>query len=329
MPKTREEWIAENPCCCEPPMCPLPIFDCRSVQALATMCGATNWGAWETHGGWSTPPCEVTQRAYTTVTRTIAMSRVGGGAATYDREDVTSYALTDGTVCNSSTTSESTGVPIGSSGFELNPTRNQGATAGGYYFEYGESGENSAGDLRTVTDRLEYSGLIDNLPHLQAQADAVIAAALTDEDYELGGILVRGSDCTAELELVSQTTCPEIDPALPRSIRKRAVQLQLLVPAEIDGEPVLGEWFQATWDVVFFPLTGDPVVVETDVTREWTGTGTGEQSDPSWKLGTPYVMEAPDEFGETRMVNFRYRCFRALGELVQVDGEAYEIPEEP
>jgi hypothetical protein len=330
MGKTVEEWNAENPCCCPLPLCPIPVQECSSITALGAVCGASDFGYWNTYGGWDEPPCSSSGYTYSTITRTVNASRTGGDGLTYHSVTVSSYARDeDGIVCEFSTDTETTGTFPGEFGFELNPTRNQGATAEGYFFEYGESGENSLGWVRTLTDRLEYSGRIDNRPHIISQMAAIIAKALAEPTWEPGSsTMIRGSACAAETVTLTTTDCPGIDPALPRTMRQTRVSVQWVVPSEVEGEPFLGEWFKVTFDVVFFPETGDPEVIALDVTREWTGPGSGEPDDASWKIGLPYVLETPDEDGEVRIVNVRFACYRSpVGPVVQVTGEAYEIPE--
>jgi hypothetical protein len=87
-----------------------------------------------------------------------------------------------------------------------------------------------------------------------------------------------------------------------------------------------GTYFKITWDVAFFPTTGDPTAVSTDNTWEWTGPGDPEDED-SWKSDW-YEIPVPDEPGENRVVNIRFECYRstAFGNKPQVTGEAVEIP---
>jgi hypothetical protein len=86
-----------------------------------------------------------------------------------------------------------------------------------------------------------------------------------------------------------------------------------------------GTYFKITWDVVFFPTTGDPVAVSTDNTWEWTGPGDPEDED-TWKSGW-YEIPVPEEPGENRGVNIRFECYAGpYGHLPQITGEAVEIP---
>lgn len=67
-----------------------------------------------------------------------------------------------------------------------------------------------------------------------------------------------------------------------------------------------------------------------DITREWTGPGTGDQSDPSWNIGEPYVMESPGEPGIRKIVNLRFYCYpdSPYGVKPQASGEATDLEED-
>jgi hypothetical protein len=89
-----------------------------------------------------------------------------------------------------------------------------------------------------------------------------------------------------------------------------------------------GTWFQATWDVYFFPETGDPVMISEDNVEEWEGPGTGDQDDESWLFPLWHTLEAPEEPGEIRVVNIRFECYRGpYGTKPQITGEGYTPPE--
>jgi hypothetical protein len=87
-----------------------------------------------------------------------------------------------------------------------------------------------------------------------------------------------------------------------------------------------GSFFKITWDVAFFPATGDPSAVSTDNTWEWTGPGDPEE-EASWKSDW-YEIPIPTEPGENRVVNVRYECYRStkFGMKPQVTGEAVTLP---
>lgn len=88
-----------------------------------------------------------------------------------------------------------------------------------------------------------------------------------------------------------------------------------------------GSKFYITYDIAEFPTDGDPSFVSQDNTLEWTGPGTGDQSDPSW-LTDWVVVPPPEVAGERRVVNIRYTCYSGTkyGAKPQVMGEVLEIP---
>lgn len=66
--------------------------------------------------------------------------------------------------------------------------------------------------------------------------------------------------------------------------------------------------------------------IEADLTWEWTGPGTGLQTDASWYSGW-YDLAPPDDEGTRRVINVRYECYRGpFGHKPQTTGEAYELP---
>ena len=66
---------------------------------------------------------------------------------------------------------------------------------------------------------------------------------------------------------------------------------------------------------------------EQNVARNWTGPGTGDQDNPSWNMGAPYVIEPPSVPGVRRIVNRRFWCYPSspYGFLPQITGEGVEL----
>jgi hypothetical protein len=87
-----------------------------------------------------------------------------------------------------------------------------------------------------------------------------------------------------------------------------------------------GTYFKITWDVVFFPTSGSPVLISANQTwDDWEGPGDPEDAD-SWKSGW-YEIDPPEEPGEVRVVNIRFECYQGpYGNKPQITGEAYDIP---
>lgn len=88
-----------------------------------------------------------------------------------------------------------------------------------------------------------------------------------------------------------------------------------------------GTKFFFTYDIADFPDDGDPSFASQDNVIEWTGPGTGDQSDPSWLTDeieiTPLAVP-----GERRVVNIRYTCYSGTkyGVKPQVMGEVLDMP---
>lgn len=72
-------------------------------------------------------------------------------------------------------------------------------------------------------------------------------------------------------------------------------------------------------------------IVAADITRTWTGPGTGPQSDDSWNIGEPYTIPIPTVAGTCVIGNIRFECYRSTrtGTRPQVTGESYEPPPPP
>lgn len=88
-----------------------------------------------------------------------------------------------------------------------------------------------------------------------------------------------------------------------------------------------GTYYKITWDVAEFPIEGDPFYVSEDNVFEWTGPGTGSQSNPSWYSPWQYI-EPPSAAGQRRFVNIRYTCYHGTkyGVKPQTAGESFTPP---
>jgi hypothetical protein len=103
----------------------------------------------------------------------------------------------------------------------------------------------------------------------------------------------------------------------------RKVRIRFRIPTTHTGS-----YFKITYDIAEFPEDGDPSFISQDNVIEWTGPGTGGQSDPSWLAGDWVEIEPPEDPGERRIVNIRYTCYAGtkFGVRPQVTGESLEIP---
>jgi hypothetical protein len=88
-------------------------------------------------------------------------------------------------------------------------------------------------------------------------------------------------------------------------IQATALRVRFRIPTDHTGSK-----FFFTYDVGEFPDDGDPFFVSQDNTLEWTGPGTGIQTDPSWYTEW-VVIPPPEAAGVRKIVNIRYTCYGA------------------
>jgi hypothetical protein len=144
---------------------------------------------------------------------------------------------------------------------------------------------------------------------------ATVRAAVDAEfNFDEAPAECLGTDCTAALTEIYETT-----PGYDQEIILTKVRYRYQVPVEH-----LGTYFKITWDEWSFPSVGPPAVITADITEEWTGPGSGAQSDPSWDLGTWHTLQIPDEPGTSSTANFRFLCKHPgrYGAALQTDGPA-------
>ena len=176
------------------------------------------------------------------------------------------------------------------------------------------NGEWLAGDLGSyfdVTETITYE-LPVTWADMQAEIPNLIDLASVGVDEECWYSPVAG--CSASLELNT--------PGVLLNIKATALRFRFRIPIAHTGSK-----FFITYDIGEFPTEGDPSFVSQDNVIEWTGPGTGTQSDPSWF--TDWVIVPPPEVaGERRVVNIRYTCYSGTkyGAKPQVMGEVLEIP---
>jgi hypothetical protein len=104
----------------------------------------------------------------------------------------------------------------------------------------------------------------------------------------------------------------------------------------------LGSYFKITWDILETPDDWDntEIPVETrpvrvsvkDLTVEWSGPGTGAQSNPSWFAGDWQVLDPPAKPGTRKIVNIRYLHTKSspYGQLPDTTGNFIsDIPDPP
>lgn len=160
---------------------------------------------------------------------------------------------------------------------------------------------------------------------------AALALAEAEADDWTPTTLLGAYQCNAVYGIiwatypVTWTACPYSIPHYSEfgaSCSSRKIRFRFRVP-----DTHLGSYFKITYDIGEFPGVGDPSFFSEDNVVEWTGPGTGDESDPSWL--TPWVeIDPPDEPGQRRVVNIRYTCRHGakFPALPQVMGEALEIP---
>jgi len=92
------------------------------------------------------------------------------------------------------------------------------------------------------------------------------------------------------------------------------------VPEDFSVEGVPRNYYEAQWDEVFFPTTGDPVYLSS---HSWLWGGDMEAPWSDW-FELP-LLEAP---GEIRVVNLRIKCYKStrFGVPPTAIGEVYDIP---
>lgn len=168
-----------------------------------------------------------------------------------------------------------------------------------------------SGDINT--DASDYRDGV-TLAEWQALAESVIEGDLNFDDEECLGEL-----CTALRQEEGASDVPGDN----ASLILQAVQ----VSWEVDDSHG-GTVFHLLFDVLEEPVASDPSFIAEDVARDWIGPGTGLQNDPSWDIGTPYVIDPPAVPGERRIVNRRFWCYpnSPYGYKPQVTGEGVELP---
>lgn len=152
-----------------------------------------------------------------------------------------------------------------------------------------------------ATRELSYKQGYDWPDDLRTEADDVVAEKVANEEFDVGSFR---SDYTWGLSAV-----------VLRTARFRW-----------DITNHIGAWFKVTWDVAFYPEDGgaaQPFLL--DQTWEWTGPSGGPPagSEDNWK--SPFfVVYAPPEKGEYKIVNIRYSGYRStkFGTPVKVTGNA-------
>jgi len=83
------------------------------------------------------------------------------------------------------------------------------------------------------------------------------------------------------------------------------------------------KYYKVTWDIVFFPETGSPVVESTDNT--WENSLDSEDLEDAGFYSPYYELTPKDEEGELRVVNVRFSCYHSTryGTKPNITGEAY------
>lgn len=307
--ETLDDWNARLVCCCDMPGCPTPIKTCESKTASRDAVGWTflTWRAAVGIGfvdGFTEDDLTCPEKSMifghvfqsTTVTYSNPMH---GGPDTATLEvtvDIGAEYTIDGY--------PSPITQVGTT-FAGGPVNSQtGSSLSG-----SEVVDLGGGDTMTVTGSIDFSSpilLADVLAEATARLDAL---TIGDDVLDL---------CYAGY-LVEYTFCDEVETEQVARVTLTESRYRWQVPTDH-----LGTYFLITWDVYFFPTAGDPVAVDVDLTEEWAGPGTGDQSDSSWDVGTWYSLAVPTEPGQHRVVNVRYICRHGniYGTKPQTTGEA-------
>jgi hypothetical protein len=149
------------------------------------------------------------------------------------------------------------------------------------------------------------------LPVTWADMQAEIPSLIDSASVGVAEECWYSSTCAASLELNTTGTL--------LSIQATALRFRFRIPITHTGSK-----FFFTYDIAEFPTAGDPSFVSQDNVAEWTGPGTGIESDPSW-LTEWVVIPPPEVAGERRVVNVRYTCYSGAkyGAKPQLVGEAF------
>lgn len=145
--------------------------------------------------------------------------------------------------------------------------------------------------------------------------------------------------------------CPDGPPTAAAETKLRKSRYRLGVPAGYSTAEHPRSTYEAQWDEVFFPdgwnrMIDDPDYVPPDplpdppppvpqikdpdapppvlvASQSWTWAGSMDEPWSEW-----FVLDAPAEVGETRVVNLMVLCYRSsrIGQKPTAYGEVYEFP---
>ena len=299
--------------CCPMPEAPGParLSECKSITR--GICGEyiTVLAA-----PWEIPPCPFIGRKYRAKKRTITITRteVGGDPATVTWSETTTVAwgYNGAGICTFdwNTVTEGDTIP-GTPVWADEVDRTQG---GDYFYNlhvYGTDPDES-GNTFDMVDRIEY---LEGVTGFTEYLHADVLAALEGEDWE---------ECSSDASYtVIQSTNPEdcFDPVVPVVVSGKISRYRWKIP-----HTHAGPYFKITWDVATEVEEGASTL-ESDLTWQFSGPGTGDEYDPSW-LSDWYELALPDDPAERKVVNIRYEGIRSsrMGMKPQLMGDPYVLP---
>lgn len=306
--ETTEDWNAALACCCAMPAAPAPTMICESKTATRA---AVGWGVQNYRSAFGIVAispfdpealdCVELVKTYREVSATVVFSSTHP-----DSEDSTSNFATvvganaEYSIFGNPTPRTEDGDTLTARGTGVD-NYSEGTFSGTVTTEYEV-------DEEPFTDTVVTTIIFSN-PITAAEVREEALAKLA----EIATWTSTGAVCAAALE-VNFYICEGEPTAEPANVVATKVRYRWQVPSSH-----LGTYYKITWDVLFEP-TGwdDEEIPEEDrplrfsrknLTVEWTGPGSGAQSDPSWLAGDWYDLEVPEEPGERRVINVRFKMF--------------------
>lgn len=334
--ETLEDWNARLACCCDMPLCPLPVIKAKSASLNSMrVCGVSSNGI--------APPLSITQfphalpgtpehphylkkvvEDYFHVNEEIP-DESGGGRRTYTRTITTTtnyfYTLDPDSstwvACSSSTSSQTVEdgdsfavfVPTDTEDYEL-AGDTSGFTATRILSKTGISSDPEFRRIERISVTLS-DAIENNIEYLIEQATEIIAI----HGFETNPSYFIGSESTSSLT-ITQTD----GDGNPVVITYRSAQITFSV-----NQGFKGNYFKVTYDILESPTVGSPMLVSQDNTLEWNRPNK-EILDPEDYDFDPFVLPPPSAPGIVEIVNIRYQCYRSTrygNPPPQVTGEAF------
>jgi hypothetical protein len=300
--------------CCEMPSCPIPK---RFYSFKTGIGGRCSLDMWNEINDSPSPSCENLRGTWSSAVRVITEEIPG--------ED-TYVSTRTATISRTGANQDCSGGGVEYDGYPTNyeafATRISRVWSGSTLTEVWEYVNTAPDPDETSTFTLveTYSGFLSEEDALAATLNNATlnteADTWTDESEGIGY-----AKHTAFINNYLTGTCPPVGVVDRIDLVKTRVRFR--IPTTHTGS-----YFKITYDIAEFPEDGDPSFISQDNVIEWTGPGTGEQSDPSWLAGDWVEIDPPEVPGQRRIVNIRYTCYAGtkFGVRPQVEGESLEIP---